>query len=254
MELRVYLDILRRRGWIVIGVAVLAAMLAFGLSKVQTKIYRATARISAVPARPDWGLGQQAKDLLRNFVNNINTHDMANKVIARAQLDMNSYELLAKITVSAEPENFIIRIDAQDQDPEVAKAIVSTMANEFVDERVAYYETQDKNNRIEVKLVDSMIDAPLYRPKPLTNALAGLVLGALIGALLVLALEWMASDVLATPENVQRSLDLPVLGIIPAPPSLQSPVRQAASPSGAPAPSLRASAGAGAPGQNRAQE
>jgi capsular polysaccharide biosynthesis protein len=199
-------------------------------------------------------LGQQAKDLLRNFVNNINTHDMANKVIARAQLDMNSYELLAKITVSAEPENFIIRIDAQDQDPEVAKAIVSTMANEFVDERVAYYETQDKNNRIEVKLVDSMIDAPLYRPKPLTNALAGLVLGALIGALLVLALEWMASDVLATSENVQRSLDLPVLGIIPATHSLQTSVRQAASPSGAPAPAQRASAGAGAPGQNRAQE
>ena len=40
------------------------------------------------------------------------------------------------------------------------------MANLFVDERVAYYDTQDKDNRIEVKLVDSVIDAPLYKPKP----------------------------------------------------------------------------------------
>src|SRR5512136_2297365 len=216
MDLRAYLDILRRRGWIIILVAVLAAVLALGISRIQTQIYRATARISAVPARPDWGLGNSAKDLLRNFVNNINTHDMANQVIARAQLDMNSYDLLAKVTVSAEPENFIIRIDAKDQDPEVAKKIATTMANEFVDERVAYYQTQDKNNRIEVKLVDSVIDAPLYRPKPLTNALAGLLLGGLIGVLIALALEWMSSDVLATVEGAERSLGLPVLGAIQA--------------------------------------
>jgi capsular polysaccharide biosynthesis protein len=216
MELRGYLDVLRRRWWIIVAVAVLAAALAFGISKVQTKVYRATARISAVPARPDWGLGNSAKDLLRNFVNNISTHDMANQVIARAQLDMNSYDLLAKVTVSAEPENFIIRIDAKDQDPEVAKRIATTMANAFVDERVAYYQTQDKANRIEVKLVDSVIDAPLYRPKPLTNTLAGLLLGSLIGVLIALALEWMSSDVLATVEGAERSLGLPVLGAIPS--------------------------------------
>jgi capsular polysaccharide biosynthesis protein len=219
MELRAYLDIIRRRGWIILATAVLAALLALGLSQVQTKTYRATTRISAVPARPDWGLGNSAKDLLRNFVNNIKTHDMANQVIARAQLDMNSYDLLAKVTVSAEPENFLIRIDAKDQDPEIAKKIALTMANEFVDERLAYYQTQDKRDRIEVKLVDSVIDAPLYRPKPMTNALAGLVLGALIGALIVLFLEWMSSDVLASAESVERALKLPVLGTIPVVPA-----------------------------------
>jgi capsular polysaccharide biosynthesis protein len=228
MELRAYWEVIRRRGWIIVVVAVLAAALAFGASKIQTKIYRATARISAVPARPDWGLNNSAKDLLRNFVNNINTHDMANQVIARAQLDMNSYDLLSKVTVSAEPENFIIRIDAQDQDPEVAKRIATTMANEFVDERVAYYQTQDKANRIEVKLVDSVIDAPLYRPKPLTNALAGLLLGALIGVIIALALEWMSSDVLATVDGVERNLGLPVLGAIPT----WVPVQERSGPAG----------------------
>jgi capsular polysaccharide biosynthesis protein len=219
MDLRAYLDILRRRGWIIIAVAVIAAVAALGLSLVQTKTYRATARISAVPARPDWGLGNSAKDLLRNFVNNISTHDMANRVIAQAQLDMNSYDLLAKITVSAEPENFIIRIDAKDRDPQIAIRIVKKMAELFVDERLAYYNTQDKANRIEVKLVDSVIDAPLYQPKPLMNTLAGFVLGAIIGALILLALEWMSADVLATPDNVEKATGLPVLGIIPAMPT-----------------------------------
>ncbi len=216
MELRAYFDILRRRGWIILATALLAMVLAVGLSVVQTKIYRATARISAVPARPDWGLGNSAKDLLRNFVNNINTHDMANRVISEARLDMSSYDLLAKITVSPEPENFIIRIDARDRDPEVAKKIAKTMADLFVDDRVAYYETQDKRDRIEVKLVDSVIDAPLYRPNWRMNAVAGFALGALIGALIVLALEWMAADILANKEHVERTLGLTVLGTIPA--------------------------------------
>lgn len=216
MDLRAYIDIIRRRGWIIVVTALLAAVLAGGISLVQTKTYRATARISAVPARPDWGLGNSAKDLLRNFVNNINTHDMANQVIAAANLDMSSYDLLAKVTVSAEPDNFIIRIDAKDQDPAVAINIAKTMAQLFETERRAYYETQDKSNRIEVKLVDSVIDAPLYRPKPAMNAAAGFAAGALIGALIVLILEWMAADILASPEHVRRTLGLPVLGAIPA--------------------------------------
>ena len=215
MDLRAYLSILRRRGWIIIVTALLAMVLAGGLSLLQTKTYRATARISTVPARPDWGLGSSAKDLLRSFVLNINTHSMANQVISAARLDMSSYDLLAKMTVSAEPENFAIRIDAVDEDPQVATKIVLTLAELYVNQRTAYYTTLDKDNRIEVNLVDAVIDAPLYRPNIKMNLVAGAALGALIGALIVLLLEWMAGDVLATPDHVQRATGLPVLGAIP---------------------------------------
>ncbi len=212
MDLHAYLDILRRRGWIILVTALLGAALALGISVKQTKIWQATVKISAVPARPDWGLGQQAKDLLRNFVSNINTHDNASQAIAIAQLDMTPADLLSKISVSAEPENFVIRIDARDQSPDIARKIAKTMADIFVDDRVTYYNQQDKANRIEVKLVDSVIEPTVYRPKPTANAAAGLVLGALVGVLIVLTLEWMSADILATPEDVERQLGLPVLG------------------------------------------
>ncbi len=215
MDLRAYLNIVKRRGWIILVTAFLAMVLAGGLSLIQTKTYRATARISAVPARPDWGLGSSAKELLRNFVLNINTHEMANEVISTARLDMSSYDLLAKLTVSAEPDNFALRIDAVDEDPQVATKIVLTMGELFVRERTAYYNTQDKSNRIEVVLVDTVIDAPLYRPNIKMNLVAGFALGVLIGALIVLVLEWMAGDILATPDHVQRLTGLPVLGVIP---------------------------------------
>ena len=84
MEIRDYLSILRKRGWIIIVLAVLAAGVAFGVSQVQTPIYKAKAMVSVVPARPDWGLGNTAKDLLRNFAVNIKTHKTASQVIDRA--------------------------------------------------------------------------------------------------------------------------------------------------------------------------
>ena len=217
MDLRAYLSILKRRGWIILVTALLAMVLAGGLSLLQTKTYRASARISAVPARPDWGLGSSAKDLLRNFVMIINTHDMANQVISAANLDMSSYDLLSKLTVSVEPENFAIRVDVVDEDPQVAAKIVLTTAQLFVNERTAYYNTQDKRDRIEVKLADSVIDAPPYRPNVKMNLVAGFALGALIGALIVLLLEWMAGDIMATPDHVRRVTGLPVLGAIPVP-------------------------------------
>ena len=47
------------------------------------------------------------------------------------------------------------------------------------------------------------------------NALAGLILGALVGVIIVLGLEWLESGVLRTPEDVERVLALNVLGAIP---------------------------------------
>jgi capsular polysaccharide biosynthesis protein len=215
MEIRDYLSILRKRGWIIIVLAVLAAGLAFGISRVQTQVYKAKATVSVVPARPDLGLGMTAKDLLRNFAVNIKTHKTARQVIDHAQLDMSTYDLLDKVEVNPVGDQFLIEITAEDQEPEVAKTIALAFANEFVDERNAYYAQQDKSDRIEVKLVDDLIDAPLFKPKPLLNALAGGVLGALVGLLLVFALEWLEADILRTPAAVERTLGLSVLGTIP---------------------------------------
>ncbi len=90
------------------------------------------------------------------------------------------------------------------------------LADEFVEERTAYYAQQDKQNRIEVKILSRAIDAPQYQPQPLLNAIAGSVLGILLGITVVLLLTWLEADLLRTPEAVERTLDLPVLGAIPA--------------------------------------
>lgn len=240
MEIRDYLSILRKRGWIIILLAVMAGLSAFGISRVQTQIYKAKATVSVVPARPDWGLGNTAKDLLRNFAVNIKTHKTARRVIDRAQLDMSTYDLLAKVEVNPVGDQFLIEIAAEDQEPAVASAIALAFANEFVDERNAYYQQQDKQDRIEVKLVDDLVDAPLFKPKPFLNAAAGAVLGALLGLLIVFALEWLEADILRTPATVERALGLAVLGAIPADTNQPSRTsRRGLRPASRPAPSTR---------------
>lgn len=63
--------------------------------------------------------------------------------------------------------------------------------------------------------MDNAREAPLWRPKPLTNAIAGLILGALLGAAVIVLLEWLEASALRTAEDVERALNLSVLGAIP---------------------------------------
>ena len=58
MEFREYWDIVRKRGWIILLVALIAAVAAFGLSSVLPKVYKGSIQLSINPARADWGLSQ----------------------------------------------------------------------------------------------------------------------------------------------------------------------------------------------------
>lgn len=216
MTIQEYMRILRRRGWIILAAAIICAALAYGVSTFQKELYSATVNVSAVPARPDLGLGTTAKDMLRNFAENIKTPENAQSAIERAQLDMNPYEFLGKLQVEADSSTYTIKIEARNADPEVAKLMALTIADDFVEERTQYYAQLDKSDRIEVKVRSRAIDTPLVQPKPLLNAVAGAVLGILLGVALVLALSWMEADLLRTPVAVERALGLPVLGVVPA--------------------------------------
>lgn len=215
MDIRDYLKILRKRGWIILVVALVAAGVAVGVSKMQTPVYRATIQISVEPARLDWGLSNVIKDILRNYVVRLNSHKMAQKVIDRAQLDMNTDELKSMLVISSDPSNFTIRIDAKNADPIVAQQIVQTMAEQFVDEREQWNQEQDKRDRVAVTIVDNVRQAELYSPKTKTNALVGLVFGVIVGGLIVFLIEWMESDIVRTPDDVERFVGWTVLGTIP---------------------------------------
>lgn len=216
MTINDYIRIVRRRGWILVASVLVAATLAFGVSYLQEDMYRATVQVSTVPARADMGLGLTAKDLMRNFVTNMQTPEMARLAIERAQLDQNPFDFLSNVTVNEDSSTFIISVEARARDPQTAVEMALALSDEFVEERTTYYASQDKRDRIEVKIVSREIGGSKFQPNPLTNAVAGGVLGLLLGVAVVFLLTWMEADRLRTRASVERALGISVLGAIPA--------------------------------------
>lgn len=221
MEPTDYLRIFRKRGWIVILVALVAAASAFGFSKLQTPVYSASVKLSVNPARADWGLANITRELLRNYAENIRTHTMAQEVIDRAQLDMDTTTLLGKLFVSPAADTFTLQLEARDTDPEVAMTIVQTMAEVFKEDRDAWNQKQDKRDQIDVSILDNVwnLGYQQYSPNTKINTAAGGLFGLLVGLLVVFFLEWLEQDVIRSATDVERTIGVTVLGSIPPIPS-----------------------------------
>jgi capsular polysaccharide biosynthesis protein len=216
VELREYWNIVRRRGWIILLVAVVAAIAALGVSILIPETYRATIKLSINPARADWGLSQATKDLLRNYVVNISSHRMTQTAINRAQLDMTTDDFLANLDVSDDAANLTITIQAKSRDPEEARLMAQTLADVFVEERRAWNAEQDKRDRIEVEKVDDVRHVPVASPNKKLNLAAGGIFGAILGGLIAFVLEWLQSDLLRSAADVEKLMGVAVLGAIPA--------------------------------------
>jgi hypothetical protein len=57
--------------------------------------------------------------------------------------------------------------------------------------------------------------AGLDSPKTTINTAAGGVFGALLGLMVIFALEWIESGIMRRPDDITRYLDIPVIGTIP---------------------------------------
>ena len=94
---------------------------AFGISSLQEASLSCHGRGQHGARGADWGLGNTAKDLMRNFAQNLRTVEVSQRVIDRAQLDMNPYDLLANLEVVEDASTFTIKIHAENPDGEVAR-------------------------------------------------------------------------------------------------------------------------------------
>ena len=219
MELSDYFRILRQRGWIILVVAVVAAVSAFGLSRLQTPIYKSSMQVTVLPARNDFGLAQTTKQLLRAYVTIMDTKNWAARVLQHfeqsgAPLDMTPTQLKDNVTIASFEDKNVIQIDVKNGDGEMGNRIAIAWAQEFQDWRNQENNKVRKEDRVDVVLGDNPTYSK-FRPQTTINVAAGGVFGLLLGALVVAVLEWIEAGLVRTPADVERKLGLPVLGMIP---------------------------------------
>ncbi len=216
MQLQDYARVLLKRGWIIILLAVLAAGSAFVFSKLQTPIYRSTVTLSAVPARPsDYGQTLAIKNLLRNYVQQMQSPGITQPVIDKLQLDITPDKFVSQTNFNADESTLLITIEARHPIPAVAAKMAQTLAEAFVSVHNQENLQIDQRDRILVSILRNATSPDIFSPKTSINTGAGAILGALIGVIIVFVLEWLESDIVRTAEDVERVIGVTVLGAIP---------------------------------------
>lgn len=150
-----------------------------------------------------------AKNLVNTYAIIIKSNTVLNRTIERLQLDTKYDNLYNRVTVEAINNTQVMKIAVQDPDPEVAKAIVETIA------QIAPAVVTEAVEAGSCKVV-SMVDVsekPVTPDVPKITILAGL-LGLLVTAAVVVLNE-ILHDQIVDDHDVERKLGIPVLGIVP---------------------------------------
>lgn len=213
MNLMDYGRILLRRGWIIVLLAAIAAGSAYYFGSQQTTIWRATQRVLVQPIRADLSLTQSAKSLLAQYAAYLNSEFMAQRVIDTLRLDMTPPQLMGMVEIAPIDLSLQIQIDVEMPQPEVAAEVARQWGLLLVEFRNRENQSAQRQDRITAELQDNPA-LSLVQPRPTIYAAAGGVLGALVGALIVLVLEFLESNIIRRREDVERA-DLSVLAAIP---------------------------------------
>ncbi len=215
MNLIDYARILLRRGWIILLMMILVAGSAYVFSKAQTPKYRATQKILIVPARPDFGLTQTLVDLLNSYQQWMSTRDLAGRVITTLNLDMIPDQLTGgAVTITPDRNSDLLTVDVDMTNGEVANRIARTYGELFQQ----YRNEQNQPLQLADRITAVLLDTPTYhqiQPTTQTNVLAGALLGLIIGGVAVFLIETLSANIIRRNADIERYLQLPVLGSIP---------------------------------------
>jgi capsular polysaccharide biosynthesis protein len=214
MSLIDYGRVLLRRGWIVLLLAALAAVSAYVLSTQMQPVYRSTQRVLMQPARADLGLTEASKTLLGNHVAYLDSEFVAQQVIDNLSLDMQAGALKSAVTIVPDPNSLSIQIDVDLPDGNLANDVAREWGNLLIQYRNEQNQKARREDRIDASLQD-VARYSLLSPRITINAVAGALLGVLLGAVIVFVLEYLESSVVRSRDDVERGLDLPVLAVLP---------------------------------------
>src|SRR5258708_5133376 len=214
MNLIDYVRILARRGWIILLAMVLTAGSAYVFSKLQTPIYRATQKILIKPSRPDLGLTESLKQLVTSWAARTDTELRATEAINALKLDLTPAQLHKQVTVTPDLNDLQIVVDVNMTNGDLANRVARVYGTQFIEWRNQENQPLRNEDRISAEL----LDFPQYgqfQPNTAVNVAAGALLGLLVGGVIVFILELIESNVVRRANDVERYLQLPVLGNLP---------------------------------------
>ena len=214
MQFRQYMLVVRRRWWLIALATLASIATAYSVAQAQTPIYRSSVRLE-VSGRVDYGQIMAMDKLLRQLAARVTTTSVAEAVDRRLQLGLGPDALLSNLRTQAFTDTMHVQLDVDDVDPRRAERVAAAFADVAQERNSVLMASVPQQERVTVSPLDRPTPARLYSPQTRTVALAGGLLGLLAGTILVFLLEYL-DDSIRDIEDVERTLALPVLGVIPA--------------------------------------
>jgi polysaccharide biosynthesis transport protein len=143
LELRQYLDILRRHKWFILEAVVLVGLAAGIMSNVRTPVYQATARVLLMPNDPTQQLnplpgngafGNDPDRYVAGQMNIVRSEGVATEA-AKSLSGITVREVEDKVSVGQDGESNVLRISATDPDPVKARDIAQAVAEGYIENR-----------------------------------------------------------------------------------------------------------------------
>lgn len=202
----------------ILVLVVTAAAGAFSVTRATTKQYDSSARLfvdihAAAGVQEALQGVQLSGNLLQSYVEIVESRSTAERILERLDLPETAADLQERLRAELVPNTLLVSVTARAPDPLRARLLADTAAEVF--REVIEDLERDKETPVVARIVDSATtpESPVT-PQPVRNLGAGVALGLLLGAVVVLLLEALDRSVRSS-EETARLLGVPNLAVVP---------------------------------------
>lgn len=149
------------------------------------------------------------QQLLQTYAQAIKTKDLSSRALKGLSYDLEASDVVAGLTVNPITSTQILEIKYKSKDPKEAKDVLKNVTDEFI---VTAKELVPNGNVRVIEEVE-LPENPVSPNKKMNIAIAFL-LGLMVSVGLVFLLEYL-DNTYKNKDQLEKELDIPVLGIIP---------------------------------------
>jgi len=212
-----YFTLARRWAWMVILGIILCGGATYVISKQIPPVYQATATLiinleSSTSAYDNVNASQLSATSYAPLLTNA---EVLRPVLVQHP-GLTLQQLSAMVTVKTLPNTSLIELDVDNGNPALAAQLANEISQSFAFYAQKYLFASYAKSQLlgTVVIVPAQTPIDPIRPKPLTNAGIGALVGLGLALSLIIIFEWM-DDRLARPEEVQELLGTETLTILP---------------------------------------
>ncbi|SOC44851.1 YveK family protein [Salinicoccus kekensis] len=215
LNLEDILEVIKKNLWMIISLMLLfGAIAAFATALLMTPQYEANTQILVSQSENADTVNNQdiqaSLQLINTYRDIILSPTVLDDVVDNLGLEQTTGALANQITVNNQDQSQVITVTVSDENPENAEIIANEVGLVFQD-RIT--DVMNVDNVSILAEADMGEDPSPVSPQPLVNIAIGLILGALLGVGIAFLRAFLDKRI-TTEEEIEKHLDLPVLGTI----------------------------------------